>query len=429
MEKLAHCIDFVLFVFFSFNFTALADKDDNGSLASGFWSGYWHYIKKQAQELKAREDDFWGVQSLTCPEGVFSLKLITNCKRATERYRDDGSKGPIISPISFPDPFGTSNDFMNVNIDMKGSGCGYVFRLFYAVNDPLDVFINFQFQNEDLEMNVKFQPGTSSQIGIRTEEDFYRLLELLGRPRPKTRYKSDSLELADTDAGILYNYFRNDYFSAMVKPRVFFPTGRLADPNSALIFALGPQIDVGKGSYGLGLTHNFDLRPPEPFKWLIFATNINYVYYLRGKHPSPKFLKPDPTAKEFLENIGFESDYFPDLSDLNSYYYVTPGHNLEAVANLMFSKSFLGIGVGYGYLWSQKPIVETSSEEFKKMMDVLNSYSESEAHAISLIVALRLFYFNIPAMLNLEARYPLGGRNYFVFEDDYKLDFQVFFPF
>jgi len=406
------------------------DAQGNGDSADeGFWAGYLSHVDERIKDIRAREHELWGIHSLTVPRGVFSLKFIANCKRAESKYHDDGTCGPVIEPISFADPFGGGGEFMRLDVDVKGHGCGYVFRLFYGVTDPLDVFLNFQFQTEEMWLDVDFVPGTSSLIGIRTKEDMYELLELLGRPRPKTHYRSKSMELADTDIGILYNYFCNSYVSAMVKPRIFFPTGHLADPNSALIFALGPEIDVGKGSYGLGLTHNLDLRPPKPVQWLVFGSNVNYMYFFRGRRQSPKFLKPDPTTKRFLDSIGFESAYFPDLSDLDDHYYVTPGHQLEAVFNLMFSKSFFGAGIGYGFLWQQEPLVETSSEEFERMMDMFNSYSEAEAHAFVVAMAFKLFYFNIPAILNLEARYPIGGRNYFKFEDDYKLDFQAFVPF
>lgn len=405
-----------------------AFAQQTGTDDEGFWAGYWRYIQRRADELMAMEDQLWGVQSLVNPKGVFSVKLIVNCKRADSKYRDDGTCGPVIDPISFPDPLGTGDDFMTLKIKVKGRGCGWLFRMFYGISDPLDVFINIHTQTQELWMDLDFEPGTSSMMGIRTEEDLYELLELLGRPRPKTYYRSESLELGDIDIGVLYNYFRNDYISAMVKPRIIFPTGKLADPNSALIFALGPEIDIGKGSFGLGLTHNLDLRPPKPAQWLIFALQINYIYYLRGRHPAPTFQPPDPTAEGLLDSVGFESDYFPDLSDIGDYYYVTPGNYIEAVANLVFSGSFFAFGLGYGYMYQQKPIVETSSAEFKRMMELFNSYAEQEAHGISVIAAFRLFHFMIPAILNLEARYPVGGRNYFKFEDDYKLDFQVFLP-
>ena len=95
----------------------------------------------------------------------------------------------------------------------------------------------------------------------------------------------------------------------------------------------------------------------------------------------------------------------------------------------MWNSTWWAFGVGYGYAWGQEPIVETNSEEFEALMDVLNSYSEMELRTYNLLGSFKLFYFMIPAVINLEARFPAGGRNYLRFQDDYKVEAQAFFPF
>jgi len=426
-------------------FEAAAGAD--GTEGMGWWDSYSAYVDRRVREVEKNATQYWGTHTVTIPNRIFSAKFIWNGKRVDSRYQRDGSLGPIIAPIVFDDPFGVplfntlwGQDFARVDLDVHGKGAGWLFTFFYGLTDPVDLYVTLPFQSAEVWLDVRFTPGTSQLLtelnqaipaipALTTLEDFYRLIEKLGRPRPNTHYKSKGWELADIHFGFLYNWLRNDIVSLLVKPRVVLPTARVASANNALIYALGPEIDAGRRAFGLGLANRVDVRAPKPFHWINWGMSVDYTYSFRTSRDSPRFHKPDPVYQQVLDAIGFKSEYFPDLSGLEEDYYVTYGHSLELVTTLMFQTDYFGVGAGYGFVWGQKPYVDTSSPAFLDLLEVLNAYPENELHSVSALANVPLFNFGIPLVFSFEARFPVAGVSSLYYEQDLKADVQLFIPF
>jgi len=390
-------------------------------------TSYWDYILKRAADIEKM--DLWGITSTQLPEGVFSIKFKWTHKRADERYDDKGNETPLLQPIEFDDPFGGEGKFLKLDFDAKGHGYGYTFQLSYGITDPLDVYIELPFQTEYLYMNPRFEAGTCANLGVRTLDEFYEFLELLGRPRMTEKYESTGWETGDVHTGFSFNYYRSRYLSTAVTGRVFFPTGKLADPNQSINYALGPQIDIGMGSYAVGATHGLDYRPPWPLNRLNAAFEISWAYYFKGVREAPKFLKPKVDIESIVGKDPELSAYLPDLSNIPDHYYITPGHQIDWNVNVGLDFNLIGVSIGYAYAWAQKPEIDASSKDFKKMLDAFEMFTEQETENIVTHVVINLLSVGVPAIIDLGNEYPIGGKYAIKYEDSYTAQIQLFFPF
>lgn len=389
--------------------------------------GYWDYILKRVGEVENM--DLWSLVTTQLPEGVFGLKFKWTHKRADSRYNDKGKETPLVQTIEFDDPFGGEGKFLTLDFDAKGFGYGYTFQLSYGITDPLDVYIELPFQTEYLYMNPRFKAGTCANLGIRTLKDFYDFLELLGRPKLVEKYESTGWETGDIHTGFSFNYYRSRYLSTAFTGRVFFPTGRLADPNESINYALGPQLDVGMGSYAVGATHGLDIRPPWPISRLTGAFEISWAYYFEGRRAAPKFMKPQIDLERTFQADPEILAYFPDLSDMPDHFYVTPGHQIDWNIKMGLDFGILGVAVGYAYAWAQEPKIDAKSKDFKRMLDVFEMFAETETETLILHASPNLMSADIPVMLDFTLEYPLGGKNSIKFEDSYAAQIQLFYPF
>jgi len=390
-------------------------------------TGYWTYLRTRAGEIA--DSDLWGRVTAQLPKGVLGIKFEIAHMQADSKYDDKGDEGPIVEPIELDDPFGGEGRFMSLDLNAEGHGYGYTFQLSYGLNDPADVYIEFPFQQEFLYLHPEFEPGTCAELGIRTLDDLYELLEMLGRPRMKEKYESDGLELGDIHAGVSWNYYRSRYLSLAATGRAFFPTGRLADPNQALAYGLGPQLDVGMGSYAIGATHGLDFRPPWPLRLLTTSFELSWAYYFRGRRESPRFLKPQVDIEKTFGADPEIMAYFPDLSDMPDHYYLTYGHQIDYSVALGLDFTYFAVAVGYSYAWAQEPELDTSCETFEQMVELFGMFAEQESKKLTLHAGSDLFRLGVPVAWEFVYEYPIGGKNEIKFEDYYQLTTQLFFPF
>ncbi|MBZ0251934.1 MAG: hypothetical protein K8I02_01225, partial [Candidatus Methylomirabilis sp.] len=235
----------------------------------------------------------------------------------------------------------------------------------------------------------------------------------------------------DIAAGFSWNFYRDKYFSLGITPRMFFPTGKIADPDNNIAFALGPEVDRGVGTFGFGGTVSLDFRPPDPFEMadVIFSVEYSGHRYLTDtKRASPRFLKPDPVAKQ-LAILGFESAFFPDLSTLDRTYEYDPGYNNDLTLTATFSLfKMADVAVAWGWGHKSKPTVKSNPTDFDQLAETLELFTAEEGQTLGVGVTIPLFPLNIPMALGLSYKSDVGGRNNLIYEDNYTIGGQLFIP-
>jgi hypothetical protein len=157
--------------------------------------------------------------------------------------------------------------------------------------------------------------------------------------------------------------------------------------------------------------------------------NVDYTYYVKGKRRSPKFLTPDAQTKIALEGFGLDMTYFPDLSAMDDYYFVTPGHTIETRTTLMFNFPIVGFGGGYEFNYGSRPIVDIDSPEFEQLLELTDAYTQYESQVAVALLSVDFYLVKVPIILNFETKFPIAGRNQVRYQDDYKGDIQIFLPF
>lgn len=392
-----------------------------------FLTAYYHYAKKKVDQKIPDVYSFWGRSTGQCPKGFFAIEFDIHYMRADTHYLDNGKYGSIIQPVALAES-GSGEDFGRVDANLKGHTFFWDFLFKYGINDQVEIFVDLPAQNSELWLDIQYEPGNSSGLTVRDEKGLYDLMESLGRPRPVDYYRSKAWELRDFSFGTRYNYFRNEIFSGLLSPKITFPTGRIADPDQAIKFGLGPQIDAGNGSFALGLAHGFDLRPPGLMRFLLLSTNVDYDYFFRGERTTPAFSKPDSAKKKSMKSAGLNMELFPDLSDISDSYYVTPGHRIKANATFMLRFPWVGAGVGYEFHWESEPLVESSDKDFRDLMELLGSHTERNFETLNVILEIPFFWLKIPISAEFETRFPIGGKNHPRYVDTLKGNLLVLFP-
>jgi len=360
---------------------------------------------------------------------MLRLDLNLHPRTTDSRYSDDGDFGDYFEPQKNEDPYGGDTPFFEMTDNVEGEFEGYDIKAAFGITDPLDVFIEVPLQKRDMRLKTHFVPGTCSRIGVRNVEQLYDLYELMGRPRPAMTYKSKSLEMGDLVLGAVWNFHHGEMLSTSVEGRLALPTGKRADPNQALIYGLGPQVDIGTGSYAPGLSFNGDFRPPLPWKLLILSLDLDYDYRIKGMHRAPRYLEPNEQALAYLPEMSFFDRLFPDLSGLDDFYYVTPGSRVHGRIMAYVDGVYVTFGLGYDHEWEQEPVIDSDSAPFEEMLDVLGSYRETELRQTVAAIECPLYQLKIPAMVRFEAYFPIFGRNGFRFENQYRTDVAFFVPF
>jgi hypothetical protein len=396
---------------------------DPYSLESPLWMGdYGRWIKHAQNTLL--EMDIWG-SSATVPEGFLVTFFGYGTQRAAGRFDENRQLVELVPLLKVPNPFiGREGDFFSFDFNASGTTKGYFVGAQYGITDRIMLGFSLFGAVVDIKMDPIFTPGTSEMLGIATLEEFYTLLEEIGRPRPKTSYKTEGIDLGDATLSCSWNYFRGEWYAGGVTGTLIIPTSHRADPNSALIFGLGPDIDTGNGSWGASLSKVFDFRPPKPLNVATFSIGMEGAYFLTAKRKSPDFPAPNQDVKDYMDAQAVELDFLPDLSDMDSHYYYTPGPWLAASA---------GIGAGpisitYRHGWGFEPEFQSNSPGFKKMIDELGLVGNGDDGKIIAAVSIPLTPLYIPALMQFRTEYMTDGRNALVFRDVYQMGIGFIIP-
>ncbi|NLH48833.1 MAG: hypothetical protein GX444_09545 [Myxococcales bacterium] len=387
-----------------------------------FLGEYGRWIK-HAEHMAMTELDLWGSSS-TIPEGFGVMLFGYGTMRAAQRYDNRRKLIDIIPVFDIPDPFHIGGNFFSLDFNVHGSTKGYFAGFMYGITDTLMIGSTTMLADIEIKMDPIFTPGSCERLGVATRAEFYRLLEQLGRPRPKHYYKSEPLDWGDTDLFVTWNWYRSKYFSTATTQRLYLPTAHRAEPDKAIIFALGPDLDVGNAAWGLNLSEAWDFRPPAPANIVTFSLGAEGAIYFQTKRKSPKFLKPNRDVWDYMKSQGVELDFFPDLSDIDPYYYYTPPPWV-AVSG--------GFGIGpisltYRHGWGFNGKYETNSPGFKKVIDEIGLVGTGDDGKIVAAASLPLTPLYIPGIAQFRFEYRTDGRNSLVFRDVYQMGVGFLIP-
>jgi len=280
-------------------------------------------------------------------------------------------------------------------------------------------------------------------------EALWLSFEALGRPRPNLDVKGVKQEIGDISLAFAWNYWRTECFSFATGFKIGFPTGKVADADNSLIYALGPEIDIGLGSYSVEIGHILDIRPPKPYQWFVLSLETYAAYFFEHHRPAPTtFSEPNEDLVGLLDFLTSDNapsfirldaeditKYFPDLSDLEGDLAYRPGGQLRWVVQIAptfawwFPFSF-GIQGMYFDASEVKGYDASGKElpEFQKLVDAFEMVGKAHRYELWGKATIGLFPLRIPATLAIGFNYYLAGENVLILEDNYDINVQIFCP-
>lgn len=394
------------------------------------------FINGQLQ--KVADMDLYGVTA-QLPQGYLSFKWDWGFLNASRRFDHLRRTAKGFPPIEFTDGDGKSQ--LSLDLGLSGHGGGHTIQVSLGLIDELDWYIELPFTYMDIKLDPvaneiddegnRVNPTLGTALGISDTksfngQDFVRhVLPKLGRAPVGTRYKGEWV-LGDINTGFSWNYYRSHRMSAALTPRVFIPTGRIADPNNSLLYGTGPEIDVAVGGWGVGATQGYDLRIYQASPWfdLIASSELGIAYYFphQRKYPT-NFLKPDP-AVAALDPTG---EMFPDLSNLEGSFTYWPGLSVDWSVLLNAQISIIGIGVGYGIMYAQEPEIK-ADPAFLRMVQGLELLGAQTTHLIQVGCSINLLAIYIPVEISFVWKKMVDGYNAIIFDDFFQITFKGVIP-
>lgn len=434
--------------------------------SAGFWDSYTRFWDEKIEQVI--DLDLYGA-SAQLPEGIFSFKVDWNDRVAAGRYGNHREKQPIVLPINFNGPDGSP--MLALDLGASGRGGGITLQFSYGITDMLNFYIEVPLIYMDVQMRPKlrhlspdaqmvingFLPAdyphiqsewfdssgrTTDRYLNEASEWLLNYLPRLGRPAlisggdyppelgPGKAYHSGGAVLADMNLGFSWNFYRSSRWSGAFTPRVFLPTGNLADPNSSLTLGTGPELDRGVGSFGVSFTQDYDLRLFKYKHWVdvVVTGEFTYTYRFAGKRRYPDFPKPTPDGERLLDLLDPERQYFPDMSDLTGKTYkVIPGSSVQVMGSLSVSVLFFAFSASIGYGYNQEPEFH-ADRRFETMVRSLEMALAGHMELMKLTAGVNLLPFYIPLQITYQYERSIGGRNSIFFTDDHWLTIKGFLP-
>lgn len=384
------------------------------------------FIEKKI--ARAEELDIYG-NTGQLPEGIFGIKYTFRYLAADQRFLGNGEKTSLIPPIAFSD--GDGNELVSINLNGKGSGFVHIFNFSVGLTDWINPFLEIQFADvrTTLKPSAKFG-GTLAALGLSDYDDLVKVIEALGRPAPNEVFDTEGLEFEDIQTGVSTNWYHGPELSLGNTFSMFLPTGKIANPNNDINFALGPELDRGSGAYQLLLVSNVDYRPEFLGKRIVFSAECDYKYSFSYSRPSPTtFTAPNQVLAALLDAIGFESNLFPDLTNIPPTFRWTPGQSVDLLGSVSVDLDWVGLGVQYGFNHSGEVKIGSSSPEFVELVEALELTGMSESHGLSFTVAPNTLKLGLPFLLGIVYEYPVAGINSIAFTPSLRVITQFFLPF
>ncbi len=376
---------------------------------------------------RAEELDIYG-NTGQLPEGIFGIKYTFRYLAANQRFIGNGQKTSLIPPISFTD--GSGNQLVNIDLNGKGDGTVHIFNFSVGLTDWINPFLEIQFADVRTTLNPSATfGGAFSALGFKNYDDLVKLIEQLGRPAPNPVFDTHGLEFEDIQTGVSTNWYHTPEISLGNTFSMFFPTGKIANPNNDINFALGPELDRGSGAYQLLLVSNADYRPAFLKKMFVLSGECDYKYSFTETRPSPStFTAPNPVLKKVLDAVGFESDLFPDLSNIPPTFRWQLGQTVDLLGALSVDLDWVGLGVQYGFDYAAATKIESQSPQFVDLVDALQLTGKSTSHGLSFTVAPNTLKLGLPFLLGIVYEYPVAGTNSIAFSPSIRVITQFFLP-
>ena len=388
-------------------------------------AGVWEWWTKRFQgELQYLEQiDYWGNSTTQLPQGLLGIKYNCSFVEGGPQWDMKGHSMGGVLPVIKGD-FGPQGGIL---LDPRASGRAvfHEVQISYGITDPIDVYIKIPFLHLDVNLDPLYESrGLAKMIFGETLEDFYETIEEFGRPRPARHYETNGVEIGDINFGFSWQYLRNTFFGGSLTFKVFAPTGRLADPDRQIYLLLGPELDAGKGAWGMGVSASFDWRIPyKRLKHIIFSGALEFQQRFPYKRTFPHFTKPDYSK---IANLGPEAlmgiqSFFPDVSeDAGRSYTIYPGSIFITMASIHLD--VLGLianipgaltgGLEYDYIAVMPSIVKGLHAPADQMVSsTLFSGGATEHHLILGAESSALFALSIPLRLKFKYEWMVAGTN------------------
>ena len=442
-------------------------KEDNGEEVNRlfrYWKAYTNYMDAVLENVIAL--DLWGIATVQLPKGILKIKFRNEHQKASQKWGDHGNKVPIAPSLEFPNVFHdlipglfpSSDDIFFVDLQGAtggGQGWGHTIQMSYGITDSFDWYVEFPFQRAKVDFDVTYVPGNLTDrewkmingllsginrisagppIDLRTQEGFWQFIEALGRPRLVQHYESDGWDLGDINTGFSYNYHKAKFFAVASTARVYFPTGWQPPPNNSIELFTGAGFPAGTGAWGLSFTQGFDARLPKPLDWIIFTMEFTYEYRFKTRRGSPVFPKRAPLWEQVYQLLASEEPdiaiLFPDLSDMGDFWSITYGSSFDGEIGITLNPfKIIPFGIKYAGGWSQKPVVESTSEAFVEYVEAVEIVGEQAQQVIAFGTGISLIPFYIPLNITFEYRIPIWGYGAFVVDQNYAITAEFFLAF
>ena len=420
------------------------------------WDKWTNFIDREIDKVGTM--DLYGVTA-QLPRGYFKFKWDWSTITATQRFNAEHEKSSALRITPTTKQNWTNpktgkveqRDVPLVDLDfgLEGKGGGHTIQMSYGILGNLDWYIEIPIQYMEVSFNPtlnkiqELDPTTGELVnsenqihpmlagflkyankrsGIDGWDFLKRLMPELGRPVPAQRFAGKWL-LGDINTGFSWNWFRNSRMSAALTPRMYFPTGTLADPNASLFYGTGPQLDTGNHGWAVGFTQGYDLRIYKYMYWvdIILSSEFTASYGFAQKREYPTNFVKAGAAAAALDPSG---NMFPDLSALgkngNTTFTYVPGWGLSWTAQLQFQVALLGLGVMYGVSHSQEPEIH-GDPGFINMSKSLQLLGTSTFQAIGLSASLSLLPLYIPAEVMFGWKKMIDGYNAIIFDNYYNV--------
>lgn len=398
----------------------------------GFLKRWNTFVRAEVDRIIASEP--YG-STFQLPKGYLKIKYGWASLHGDSRYDGAGKLGPLIPRLEFNS---AEQSELSIDLGVSGTGGSHTFQIGYGIEDNLGWFAEIPYSYMNLRMDPVVNevdaegnhigPTAAQFLGVNDRKSYgpanflYETLPLLGRP-PLASGVRGSWLLGDVNTGLAWNYYRTPRMAAGLTGRVFLPTAHIPPAERNIMYATGPEVEVGVGGWGVAAAQGYDLRAYRNSWMEVVASSelaAGYRFPQERAYPT-NFIKPDPVA------AGLSPQMFPDLSNLEGTFKLSPGWGASWNARVDVGLALFGISAGYGVRFNQKPQLEGDAA-FLGMVDALGLLGESEVHTVQVGAGISLIPLAIPARLTVDWQRVIGGRNVILYENHITVGVDGFIP-